>query len=117
MRSPCAALASRTFIGLGKRKPHVLICLSRDLIWRAVADELSSRRAEFGHDLALVEGRNGAVRLMGWAKPRSSGGFEIDMEYCPNSGGELKISTAILETAVVAHLGLQARRRGRLPVP
>ena len=39
--------------------------------------------------------------------------FEIDMEHCPNCGGELKIIAAILERPVIekilTHLGLQAR--------
>jgi hypothetical protein len=39
--------------------------------------------------------------------------FEIDMEHCPNGGGELKIIAAILEAPVSAcileHLGLSAR--------
>ena len=38
--------------------------------------------------------------------------FEIDMEHCPNCGGELKIIAAILEQPVIEkilrHLGLQA---------
>ena len=39
--------------------------------------------------------------------------FEIDIEHCPNCGGELKIFAAILEQPVIekilTHLGLQAR--------
>lgn len=39
--------------------------------------------------------------------------FEIDMEHCPNCGGQLKIIAAILEQPVIekilTHLGLQAR--------
>ena len=39
--------------------------------------------------------------------------FEIDMEHCPNCGGELKIIAAILEQPLIekilTHLGLQAR--------
>ena len=39
--------------------------------------------------------------------------FEIDMEHCPNCGGELRIIAAILEQPVIekilTHLGLQAR--------
>ena len=37
--------------------------------------------------------------------------FQIDLEHCPNGGGELKIIAAILESAVIErilmHLGLQ----------
>lgn len=39
--------------------------------------------------------------------------FELDLEHCPNCGGELKIIAAILEAPVIkrilTHLGLQAR--------
>jgi len=45
--------------------------------------------------------------------------FEIDIEHCPNCGGQLKIIAAILESAVVerilTHLGLQARASPRVP--
>ena len=45
--------------------------------------------------------------------------FEIDMEHCPNSGGEPKIIDAILEAPVIErilmHLGLQARAPPRAP--
>jgi len=45
--------------------------------------------------------------------------FEIDMEHCPNCGGELKIIAAILEQPVIEnilmHLGLQARAPPRAP--
>ena len=41
--------------------------------------------------------------------------FDLDLEHCPNCGGELKIIAAILEAPVVekilTHLGLQAVRR------
>jgi hypothetical protein len=39
--------------------------------------------------------------------------FEIDMEHCPNCGGELEIIAAILQAPVIekilTHLGLLAR--------
>ena len=39
--------------------------------------------------------------------------FEIDLEHCPNCGGEFKIIAAILEAPVIErilrHLGLEAR--------
>ena len=45
--------------------------------------------------------------------------FEIDMEHCPNCGGELRIIAAILEQPVIekilTHLGLQARAPPRSP--
>jgi hypothetical protein len=41
--------------------------------------------------------------------------FEIDLELCPNCGGELKIIAAILEAPaserILTHLGLQAKPR------
>ncbi len=47
--------------------------------------------------------------------------FEIDMEHCPNCGGELKIIAAILEQPliekIVMHLELQARAPQRAPAP
>ena len=45
--------------------------------------------------------------------------FDIDLEHCPNCGGELKIIAAILEQPVIEkilrHLGLQARAPPRAP--
>jgi hypothetical protein len=45
--------------------------------------------------------------------------FEVDMEHCPNCGGELKIIAAILEQPVIekilGHLGLQAQTPPRSP--
>ena len=45
--------------------------------------------------------------------------FELDLEHCPNCGGELKIIAAILEPPVIekilTHLGLQARAPPRVP--
>ena len=45
--------------------------------------------------------------------------FELDLEHCPNCGGELKIIAAILEQSVIekilTHLGLQARAPPRAP--
>ena len=45
--------------------------------------------------------------------------FEIDLEPCPNCGGELKIIVAILKSAVIerilTHLGLQARAPPQAP--
>ncbi len=39
--------------------------------------------------------------------------FDLDLEHCPNCGGELKIIAAILDAPVIekilTHLGLQAR--------
>ena len=45
--------------------------------------------------------------------------FDLDLEHCPNCGGELKIIAAILEQPVIekilTHLGLQARAPPRSP--
>ncbi len=45
--------------------------------------------------------------------------FQIDLEHCPNCGGELKIIAAIMEAPVIerilTHLGLQARAPPRAP--
>jgi len=45
--------------------------------------------------------------------------FQIDIEHCPNCGGQPKIIAAILESAVIerilTHLGLQARAPPRVP--
>ena len=51
--------------------------------------------------------------------PAPQEGFDIDMEHCPNCGGQLKIIAAILEAPVIeripTHLGLQARAPPRAP--
>ncbi len=58
-----------------------------------------------------------AVRLS-WAKLLKRV-LEIDMEHCPNCGGQLKIIAVILEAPVIekilTHLGLQARAPPRAP--
>jgi hypothetical protein len=45
--------------------------------------------------------------------------LDLDLEHCPNCGGELKIIAAILEQPVIEkilkHLGLQARTPPRSP--
>jgi hypothetical protein len=45
--------------------------------------------------------------------------FDLDLEHCPNCGGELKITAAILDQPVIekilTHLGLQARAPPRAP--
>ena len=56
--------------------------------------------------------------LLSWAKLLKRV-FELDLEHCPNCGGELKIIAAILEQQVIeqilTHLGLQARAPPRSP--
>ena len=45
--------------------------------------------------------------------------FDLDLQHCPNCGGELKIIAAILEAPVIekilTYLGLQARAPPRSP--
>ena len=45
--------------------------------------------------------------------------FDLDLEHCPNCGGELRIIAAIQEQPVIekilTHLGLQARAPPRAP--
>jgi hypothetical protein len=57
------------------------------------------------------------VRLS-WAKMRKRA-FDLDLEHCPNCGGELKIIAAILEVPMIekilTHLGLQARAPSGAP--
>ena len=55
---------------------------------------------------------------LGWAKLLKRV-FNLDLEHCPNCGGELKIIAAILERPakekILNHLGLQARAPPRAP--
>ncbi len=74
-----------------------------------------SERSNFtcGHYRVLVEVRFRASHLMSWARLLRRV-FALDLEHCPNRGGELKTIAAILEQPVViekilTHLGLQDR--------
>ena len=62
-------------------------------------------------------GHHRPVRLS-WAKLLKRV-FDLDLEHCPNCGGEVKIIAAILEQPVIekslTHLGLQARAPPRSP--
>ena len=75
---------------------------------------LADDPGHIGHR-ALGSGR--PVRLS-WARllKRVS---DLDLEHCPNCGGELKLIAAILEQPVIekilTHLGLQARAPPRSP--
>ena len=55
---------------------------------------------------------------MGWARLLKRV-FDIDLEHCPQCGGDLKIIAAIEEPAVIVriltHLGLPARAPPRSP--
>ncbi|MDH3459448.1 MAG: transposase [Burkholderiaceae bacterium] len=75
----------------------------------ADASELASCEANCAHHRPV---------RMSWARLLKRV-FEIDLEHCPNCGGELKIIAAILEAPVIerilTHLGLQARAPPRAP--
>jgi hypothetical protein len=53
-----------------------------------------------------------------WAMPLKRV-LTLDLEHCPNCGGELKIIAAVLEQPVIekilTHLGLKARAPPRAP--
>ena len=59
----------------------------------------------------------GRSARIGWARLLKRV-FEIDLEHCPNCGGQRRIIAAILESAVIdrilTHLGLQARAPPRV---
>ena len=59
----------------------------------------------------------GRPARIGWARLLKRV-FEIDLEHCPNCGGQLRIIATILESAVIdrilTHLGLQARAPPRV---
>jgi hypothetical protein len=61
---------------------------------------------------------HGAPARMGWARLLKRV-FDIDLEHCPQCGGDLKIIAAIEEPAVIVriltHLGLPARAPPRSP--
>ncbi len=67
---------------------------------------------------AAEEHAHGAPARMGWAR-RLKRVFDIDLEHCPQCGGDLKIIAAIEEPAVIVkiltHLGLPARAPPRAP--
>ena len=64
------------------------------------------------------EHAHGAPARMGWARLLKRV-FDIDLEHCPQCGGDLKIIAAIEEPAVIVriltHLGLPARAPPRSP--
>ena len=47
-----------------------------------------------GHKPALVKGRLGACQLSNWAWLLKRA-FELELEHCPNCGGELRLIGAI----------------------
>ena len=64
------------------------------------------------------EAAHGRPMRLGWAKLLKRV-FNLDLEHCPNCGGELKVITAILERPaiekILTHLGLEARAPPRAP--
>ena len=65
-----------------------------------------------GHKRVLADDRSKAIQLVMLVHLLKRV-FSIDLEHCPNCGGELKIIAAILEQPVIekilTHPGLQAR--------
>jgi hypothetical protein len=69
--------------------------------------------------------KGGCPMRLGWAKLLKRV-FNLDLEHCPNYGGELKVIAAILERPaiekILTHLGLEARvsphapARGQMPL-
>ena len=61
---------------------------------------------------------HGLPARIGWARLLKRV-FQIDLEQCPNCGGQLKIIAAIVEAPVIerilTHLGLQARAPPQAP--
>ena len=59
-----------------------------------------------GHKRVLVNGSNAVSHR----SPAFQSDFEIDLEHCPNCGGEIEIIVAIFESAVIerllTHVGL-----------
>jgi hypothetical protein len=64
------------------------------------------------------EAKHGRPIRLGWAKLLKRV-FNLDLEHCPNCGGELKGIAAILERRaiekILTHLGLEARATPRAP--
>ena len=58
------------------------------------------------------EPARGRPMRLGWAKLLKRV-FNLDLEHCPNCGGEVKVIAAILERRsiekILSHLGLEAR--------
>jgi hypothetical protein len=74
----------------------------------------SREGSEAEHDKAA----RGRPMRLGWAKLLKRV-FNLDLEHCPNCGGDLKVIVAILERPAIEkilnHLGLEARAPPRPP--
>jgi hypothetical protein len=77
--------------------------------------EEPAQGAPLPEDTKAAQGR--PMRL-GWAKLLKRV-FNLDLEHCPNCGGELKVIAAILERPaiekILTHVGLDARPPPRSP--
>ncbi|WP_292455433.1 hypothetical protein [Methylibium sp.] len=88
--------------------------------WRAERQAAGYEEATGESELAATESgcEHGRPARISWARLLKRV-FEINLEHCPNCGGELKIIAAILEAPVIerilTHLGLQARAPPRAP--
>ena len=80
--------------------------------WRDGTTHIKMSPLEFMQRLAALVPRPRRARLLKRV-------FEIDLEHCPQCGGDLKIIAAIEEPAVIVriltHLGLPARAPPRSP--
>ena len=87
----------------------------RALVVPDVPEEVTGESELAATDSGCAHGRPARIS---WARLLERV-LEIDLEHCPNCGGQLKIIAAILESAVIervlTHLGLQARAPPRVP--
>jgi hypothetical protein len=76
--------------------------------------------AQTGERRVLAEDRSRVIQLVMLTRLLARR-FDIDMQFAPNCGGELKITAAILQQPVIdkmpTHLVLQARAPRRWPAP
>ena len=87
----------------------------------AAQEQLTEAAAASEYEAQTIPGR---PRRFSWARLLKRV-FDIDMQHCPNCGGELKIIAAILEGQVIQkildHLGLNPqpppKHRAREPGP
>ena len=79
---------------------------------------LRSCRVQHKIPASLQTNARGAPARMGWARLLKRV-FELDLEHCPQCGGEFRIIAATEEPAVIVriltHLGLPARAPPRSP--
>jgi hypothetical protein len=80
-----------------------------------VEEQATEAAAANEFEAETVQGR---PHRIGWARLLKRV-FDIDMQHCPNCGGELKIIAAILERPVIekilTHLGLDPQPPPRAP--